>query len=118
MKFSKKKVKFTYDTKKNDGCSLLYLVVEKLVYDKIEHDDLDPDFINEIILKMARKKTNKINISKIKKNLRKEINNLIKKVKLAKNVYVPVLNKCEGNKKYCVNNDDLYHLKDLLKMIS
>ena len=118
MKFSKKKVKFTYDTKKNDGCCLLYLVLEKLVYDKIEHDDLDPEFINEIILKTARKKTNKINISKIKKNLRKEINNLIKKVNLAKNVYVPVLNKCEGNKKYCINIDDNDHLKDLVKIIN
>ena len=118
MKFSKKKVKFTCDTKKNDGCSLLYLILEKLVYDHIEHNDLYPGFINEIILKTARKNTNKLNISKFKKNLRKEINNLIQKININKDIYVPVLNKCEGCKKYCINIDDKSHLKNLVRMIN
>ena len=105
-----KKVKFTPKTKKNDGCSILYQIIETLIFDHLEEKDLHTEFIDEIIEKIIKKNNCKENIKNIKINIKKQINNLIKKISLFKRSYIPVLNHCEGNKKYCINMDNRFHI--------
>lgn len=118
MKFNKKKVKISNKAKKYDGCSLIHKIVETLIYDHIEENDLDEEFIDEIIKKIMKKYNNTMNIKNIKIDIKNKINNLIKRIPKIEEIYVPILNSCSGSKKYCVNINDRSELKKLIKMIN